>query len=87
MNISGGARRIQFAGRCLIGFSLIVFGVCLCTLLIAFLFPSLGLHVALAEVILIPLVAAAPGASLWLLGWVIEGFAGNDSSPQDRART
>ena len=86
MNISGGAKRIQFAGRCLIGFSLIVFGVCLCALLTALVFPSLGLHVALAGVVIVPLLAAVPGASLWFLGWVLEGFAGSESS-QDRVRT
>jgi hypothetical protein len=86
MNISGGAKRIQFAGRCLIGFSLILFGVCVCALLAALLFPSIGLHVALAELVLIPLFAAVPGASLWLIGWIIEGFAGNDAR-EDRVRT
>jgi hypothetical protein len=86
MNIAGGAKRIQFAGRCLLRFSPIVFGVFLAILLIALLFPKLGLHVALAEVILAPLLIAVPGASLWFLGWVIEGFAGNESA-QDRVRT
>ncbi len=86
MNISGGARRIRFAGRCLIGFSLILLGVWVCLLLAALLFPSLDLHVALMDMVLILLLAAVPGGGLWLLGWVIEGFAG-DESPQDPVRT
>jgi hypothetical protein len=86
MNITGGARRIQFAGHCLIRFSQIVFGVCLCVLLIAILFPKLGLHVALLGVIIAPLLITVPGATLWFLGWVVEGFADNDPE-QERVRT
>jgi hypothetical protein len=86
MNIAGGARRIQFAGRCLIGISLVLFGACVVTLLVALLLPSLGLHVALAELVMIPLLPAVPGAALWVTGWVVEGFADN-GAPPDRVRT
>lgn len=84
MNIAGGARRVQFAGRCLLWAALGVFGICACMAGLVLFFPSSGLHFALTEFIVLPAIVAIPGGLLYLLGWIIEGFAGSEperSSP------
>jgi hypothetical protein len=47
-------------------------------LAVALLRPSLGIGFALLDLILLPLLVAAPGAVLWLAGWIVEGFAEKD---------
>jgi hypothetical protein len=75
MNISGGARRIRQVGRYIMLAALGAFALLVCLLAVALLRPSLGISFALIDVILAPMLIAAPGAAMWLLGWIVEGFA------------
>jgi hypothetical protein len=78
MNIAGGARRMRRVGQYLLFAALGVFALLLCVLAVALLRPSLGIGFALLDLILLPLLVAAPGAVLWLAGWIVEGFAEKD---------
>ena len=80
MNVQEGARRMKLAGVWLA-----VIGVCwrapvVCTQTIT-LFPPGGtpnaIGVAFARGLLIEeiILAAGPGALLWIAAWIVEGFA------------
>lgn len=75
MNISGGARRMRRVGRYMMLAALGVFALLLCLLAVALLRPSLGISFALIDLIAVPALIATPGAAMWLLGWIVEGFA------------
>jgi hypothetical protein len=77
MDISGGARRIRYAGRIIMFVAAGVFALLACLLAVALLFPAAGIRFALLDLILIPALLAIPGAGLWLIGWIVEGFAGD----------
>jgi hypothetical protein len=85
MNIAGGARRMRRVGRYILLAALGVFALLLCVLAAALLRPSLGIHFAMIELILLPLIVAIPGAALWLTGWIVEGFA--EDGRQGQLRT
>jgi uncharacterized membrane protein YbhN (UPF0104 family) len=75
MNIQGGARRFKMAGRALIYTSLVVATLVVCFVVVALAFPSLGINASVLSLVMLPLFVSVPGAGLWFLGWVIEGFA------------
>lgn len=87
MNVSEGAVRMQRAGRSMVLIGLCAFVICAClSAFIAFLPASL--HVAavfgfispiLFSVLWIAAMAMAAGAVLWIAGWILEGFAKNNS--------
>jgi hypothetical protein len=85
MNISGGAKRIRKAGRYCLLASLAVFVLLVGVVAVALLWPSLGISFALLDVALLPLLLAVPGATLWLIGWIVEGFS--DNNIEDQVRT
>jgi len=72
MNIAEGTRRMQQAGRWLIGIPLIVVIVFICISLFVQTFPQIFGMIVLAELLLSVMVS---GAILWLAGWILEGFA------------
>jgi len=63
----------------------VVFVLLACLLAVALLVPTAGIHFALLDLILIPALLAIPGAVLWLIGWIVEGFAEKDQPGQLRA--
>ncbi|MGA2889193.1 MAG: hypothetical protein ABSE51_14160 [Terracidiphilus sp.] len=85
MNISGGARRVRYAGRIIMLGAGAVFILLACLLTVALLFPAAGVRFALLDLVVIPALVACPGAVLWLVGWIIEGFAEKDQPGQLRA--
>lgn len=85
MNIAGGSRRIRNAGRYMVFAAAALFGTLACLLAVALLWPSLGIHFALIELIALPMLVAVPGGALWLVGWIVEGFA--DNAPESELRT
>jgi|HubBroStandDraft_1064217.scaffolds.fasta_scaffold58971_2 hypothetical protein len=84
MNIAGGARRMRRVGRYVVLAALGVFALLFGLLAAALLRPSLGIHFAMIDLILLPILVAIPGASLWLAGWIVEGFAEKDQPGQLR---
>jgi hypothetical protein len=80
MNVAEGARRMMFAGRWIVFVALIgsILFVGL-MLILAYLPSSQFLHgFALLEFIPLFFPLALIGASLWLAGWIVEGFAKKD---------
>jgi hypothetical protein len=74
MNLHEGAQRIKSIGKYAMCAAGLLFALLACLLTVALLWPSLGISMALMEAVLLPSLLAVPGATLWLLGWVIEGF-------------
>jgi hypothetical protein len=80
MNVQLGARRIKIVGiwttllLCIPGVFLLI--VCLTVNLMGRAPGSAD--IGLLDLLLMPLLLALPGASLWLIGWIIEGFADRD---------
>lgn len=85
MNISAGAQRIRKVGLYCLLPSLALFAISVGMVALALLWPSLGFHIALMDIAILPLLLAIPGASLWGIGWIIEGFA--DKSVDDSVKT
>jgi len=75
MNVNEGARRIKSIGRYMLFASLGVFGLLICLLVTALLLPALEIHFAMIELVVLPMIVAVPGASLYLIAWIVEGFA------------
>jgi hypothetical protein len=79
MNIHEGARRMKLAGQWIIlvplTLMLIIDGI---ELMLAVIYRSTA-NMSAGFVFMIPyfLVIATPGATLWLAGWIVEGFAKN----------
>jgi hypothetical protein len=81
MNIVEGTRRIRMAGKYILFAAAGVFVALLIFGLLATMTDQL--HVSLSAIVFLPLLIAVPGASLYFLGWIIEGFsqpAGEKSS-------
>lgn len=82
MSVYEGARRIKTMGRFILYVASGLFVFLVCVLITALIWPSLGIHFAFLEVVILPLLVAVPGAMLLLIGWIVEGFGAKSSGAQ-----
>ena len=80
MNALEGSRRMKRIGQLLIFAALTLLLLLWAVILSLNLWRSspIGVAPGLLDLLFVFLFIAAPGAALWVAGWIMEGFAKND---------